>query len=155
MSQFWGTHLNRLDAKGRISVPSAFRTALRARTADGEPTAMVVRQSHKHPCIEGWPVDSFEALGTTLDQMDTFSEDQEDLATSLYSDAVRMETDKEGRISLPGEMIAYADLKDMAAFMGMGRIFQIWEPAAGAHRKKMAAESARHRTLTLPGTRVP
>lgn len=155
MSQFWGTHLNRLDAKGRISVPAPFRAALRARTGEGEPTAVVVRQSHKHPCIEGWPVDTFEALGATLDQMDTFGEDQEDLATSLYADAIRMETDKEGRILLPGEMIAYADLKDTAAFMGMGRIFQIWEPAAGARRKRTAAESTRHRALTLPGARAP
>ncbi len=149
MTQFLGTHQNRLDAKGRVSVPAAFRTALRG--TDGI-AALVLRPSHKHPCIEAWPPSAFQALAAPVDQLDTFSDAQDDLATSLYSDATPVEADREGRIVLPDALKAHAGLQDAVVFMGMGRIFTIWEPAAAEQRRAEARERARTRGFTLPGT---
>ena len=143
---FLGTHQNRLDAKGRVSVPAGFRSALRD---GGEASPFVVlRPSHKHPCIEGWPPAAFAELATPLDRLDMFSEDHEDLAAALYADAFPVDADKEGRIVLPEALAAHAGLADSVVFMGLGRIFQIWEPQAAAARR----ESARHRAraVTLP-----
>ena len=65
--QFLGTHQNRLDAKGRVSVPAAFRAALKAgNEANG--THLVLRPSHQHPCIEAWPAAVFEALAEPLNR---------------------------------------------------------------------------------------
>ena len=71
MSQFLGTHTNRLDAKGRVSIPAPFRAALRP-AAEGAP--LVLRPSHKHPCVEGWPAAAFQALAAPLDELDMFGE---------------------------------------------------------------------------------
>ena len=149
MTQFLGTHQNRLDTKGRVSVPAPFRAALRG--PDGV-AALVLRPSHKHPCIEAWPVSAFQALAAPVDSLDTFSDEQDDLATSLYADASPVEADREGRIVLPDVLKAHAGLQDAVVFIGMGRIFTIWEPSAAEQRRTDARERARSRSFTLPGT---
>ena len=148
MSHFLGTHQNRLDAKGRVSVPAAFRANLRG--SDGA-ASLILRPSHKHPCIEAWPEAVFQTLATPLDRLDMFSEDQDDLMMTLYADATRVEADKEGRIVLPESLVQHAGLSDNVVFMGLGRTFQIWEPAAAEKRRAEARNAARTRALTLPG----
>jgi MraZ protein len=150
MTTFMGTHLNKLDAKGRVSVPAPFRAALRAGSDEGA-AALVLRPSHKHPCIEAWPTAVFQALETPLDRLDLFSEAHDDLAASLYADAWPVEADREGRIVLPESLVAHAGLGEQVAFLGLGRTFQIWEPAAADRRRAEARERARARGLTLPG----
>jgi MraZ protein len=144
MSHFLGTHTNRLDAKGRVSIPAPFRATLRP-TAEGAP--LVLRPSHRHPCVEGWPALAFQALAAPLDELDMFGEAHDDLAAALYADAHPIEPDKEGRIVLPAELIAHAGLGDSVVFMGLGKTFQIWEPAAGERFRIEARERARARTL--------
>lgn len=85
-----------------------------------------------------------------MQEIDLFSEAHDDLAASLYADAFPLEADKEGRILLPESLVAHAGLSDSVVFMGMGRIFQIWEPAAAERRRTEARERARARGLTLP-----
>jgi MraZ protein len=148
MSQFLGRHHNRLDAKGRVSIPAPFRAALKSE--GGTSAALVLRPSHKHPCIEGWPPDEFQALATPLQRLSLFSDEHDDLATALYADAFPVETDREGRIVLPDTLITYAGLTDSVVFMGLGRIFQIWEPAAAERRRGAALEYVRVNNVTLP-----
>ncbi len=150
MTHFLGTHLNRLDAKGRVSVPAPFRDALR-NGGDGAPV-VILRPSHTYACIEAWPVAAFEALAGGLDRLDMFSEAHDDMALALYADAHALSPDKEGRIILPEALKSYAGLTDQVMFMGVGRTFQIWEPEAGARRRLDAAERARARRVTLPNS---
>jgi MraZ protein len=147
MFQFLGTHQNRLDAKGRVSIPAAFRSALRSDTEGVAP--LILRMSHKHPCIEGWPVARFQALATPLTQYNQFSDAHDNLSASLFADAFPAEADKEGRIVLPAELVEHAGLTNQVAFMGMGDLFQIWEPAAAARRRAEARDAARLQQLSL------
>lgn len=150
MVQFLGTHQNKLDSKGRVSVPASFRAALRGRD-ESNGTHLVLRPSHHYPCIEAWPSTEFEALAEPLNRLDIFSQAHDDLAASLYSDAFPVEADKEGRIVLPDSLVTYAGLGETVVFMGLGRIFQIWEPSAAERRRAEARDRARAHGLTLPG----
>ena len=150
MSQFLGTHLNRLDSKGRVSVPAQFRTVLRA----AEDPSIVLRPSHRHPCIEGWPAAIFAELEAPLETLDLFSESHDDMQATLYSDAYPVEPDKEGRIVVPDHLKQHAGLTDAVAFMGAGRIFMIWEPDAGARYKTEARARTDALRMTLPGRRT-
>jgi MraZ protein len=172
MAQFLGTHQNRLDAKGRVSIPAPFRAVLKAQGTGSVGTAgaasqsraqpgsaataapnvpLVLRPSHQHPCIEAWPEPAFQALAQPLDRLSQFSDEHEDLAATIYADAYPVETDKEGRIVLPDGLVAHAGLTDAVVFMGMGKTFQIWEPAAAERRRAAARERARERHFTVPG----
>jgi MraZ protein len=142
MSHFLGTHQNRLDAKGRVSIPAPFRAALRALAVEGAP-ALVLRPSHRHACIEGWPASLFAALATPLDRLDPFGDEHEDMAAALYADAFPVESDREGRIVLPEPLVRHAGVDETVVFMGLGRTFQIWEPQAAEARRREARERAR------------
>ena len=148
MTQFKGTHLVRRDGKGRVSIPAPFRAVLKGDLpANG---AVVLRPSHKHPCIEGWHPDAFAAQGAQIQALPRFSDEEDDLALALYSDAVDAEPDKEGRIVLAKDLADHAGLGEEVAFIGAGSHFQIWEPQAAQRRIAEARERARVLRMTLP-----
>jgi MraZ protein len=152
MSQFLGTHQNRLDAKSRVSIPATFRNALRMLPlpAASDTASVVLRPSHAHDCIEVWPASVFHALETTLSRYDPLSESYDDLAIALYGDAFPVEADKEGRIVLSDDLKAHAHLTDSVTFIGLGRTFQIWQPALARARLTQAREWARTKGMTAP-----
>lgn len=158
MADFIGTHHGKLDAKGRVSVPAPFRAALKAKSATGNiaataPSPLILRPSHKFPCIEGRTEQAFNALADELAKLAEFSDEHHDLATSLYSDSHRLEADKEGRIVLPAELIAHAGLnpENAIAFMGVGNTFEIWDIGAADRRKAEARERSAALRFTSPG----
>lgn len=149
MTQFKGTHTVRRDGKGRVSIPAAFRAVLKG-DHPVTPGAVVLRPSHKYFCVEGWHPAAFEAQGSQIQQLPRFSDEEDDLALALYSDAVDAEPDKEGRIVLPRELADHAGLDEEVTFVGAGSHFQIWEPAAAQRRIAEARERARVLRMTLP-----
>jgi MraZ protein len=152
MTHFLGSHLNRLDAKGRVSVPAAFRTALRAfGTATEGSVGMILRPSHKYPCVEAWPQAVFDKLAQQLDRYELFSPEYDNLAAAIYADAYPIESDKEGRIILNEMLASHAGISDNVIFMGTGPIFQIWEPEAAKRRAAEARQMVNSSGLTLGG----
>ncbi|CAI3923433.1 division/cell wall cluster transcriptional repressor MraZ [Commensalibacter communis] len=148
MSLFLGTHQNKLDAKGRVSVPASFRAALRKEQSK-ENNPLIFRPSHKMPCIEGWPLSIFSELTNSLNSLDLFSEEHDDIATTLYAEAWPIDSDREGRILLPDILKEHANLTDAVTFMGLGTIFQIWEPSAAAERCKTARQKVQQKNPSI------
>lgn len=151
MPLFLSTYLNRIDKKGRLSVPASFRTALSDQSFQG----IVLFRSTKHPCLEGFDYTTMAELSARLDQFDLFSDDQDDLAAAIFGDSVQLPFDGEGRVVLPESLMAHAGLstESEAAFVGMGRKFQLWAPAALQSRRAAAAANIKTKGLTLPGTK--
>lgn len=146
MTRFLGTHQTKLDSKGRVSVPAVFRAALRSlRSQDNGALeiSVILRPSHQYRCIEAWPEASFDTLTSELAQFSEISEQHDDLATALFADAYPLESDKEGRIIVPEDLLAHANITGPVAFMGIGSRFQLWEPAAAAERRANARERTR------------
>lgn len=149
MSQFKGTHRVRRDGKGRVSIPAPFRALLRAAEGSG---ALVLRPSHTHACVEGWHPAAFNAQSAQVQLLPRFSDEEDDLALALYSNAIDAEPDREGRIVLARELAEFAQLGEEVAFVGAGSHFQIWEPAAAERRIAEARERARALRVTKPPT---
>jgi len=118
--------------------------------AEAEVAKLILRPSHKQPCIEGWPAAAFNELDAPMQRLDVFSNDQDDLAFTLYADAAPLEPDKEGRIVLPAELAAHAGLADAVVFVGLGRKFEIWETGRLELRRAEARARTLARQLTLP-----
>ena len=149
MTPFMGSHVSRLDSKGRVSIPAPFRAVLKS-APDGD-TTLILRQSHKQRCIEAWPAHAFHSLAASLQQLDVFSDDQDDLAFTIYGGATEIAPDRDGRVVLPEELAQFAELGESVAFIGTGRMFQLWEPQAAERRRAEANERVVARNLTLPG----
>ena len=128
MDRFVGTHENRLDAKGRVSVPARFRELLRAGSEPHAPVRLMLRPSHKLDCIECWPAAGFERLAGTLNALDPLGDEYDRRSAMIYGRTTEVELDKEGRIVLGPKLTARARVTDRVAFMGMGELFQIWDP---------------------------
>lgn len=147
MALFLSTYVNRVDRKGRVSVPASFRAALSGQAFQG----VVLFRSSNHSCLEGFGQSAMEELSERLDRFDLFSAEQDDLATAIFGEAVQLPFDGDGRVVLPADMIAFAGLEEQAAFAGLGRKFQIWSPAHLEKRKTQAREHVKSGGLTLPG----
>jgi MraZ protein len=131
MDQFLGSHVNRLDAKGRISIPAPFRGVLKA-TQDS--ASVVLRRSHLHPCIDVWPMAMLEQSKARLAQMDMLDPAYDEIAARLFGDSLPADPDKEGRIIIPGRYLQHANITEMLTLTGRGTYFQIWEPDAAERR---------------------
>lgn len=149
MARFMGSHQNRLDKKGRVSVPAPFRAEL-TRLGTSE---IVLRPSHNQICIEVWSMPAFEAMAAGLERLDTFSEEQQVMSATLYSASSILTPDAEGRVMLPPELIEFARLGETVSFVGMGKTFEIWEPEAAKQRTNLAFNTARAKGMTLPPAR--
>jgi MraZ protein len=149
MTLFTGTHINRLDAKGRVSIPAPFRAVLKAN--DDGVGKLILRPSHLQPCVEGWTLQGFSKLTNAVQRMDLFSDDQDALGFTLFGEATELEPDREGRIVLPDLHAAFAGVTDSVGFVGCGNTFQIWDPAIIARRRAEALALVKARQLVLRG----
>ncbi len=154
MVGFNGTHANRVDAKGRVSIPAPFRAILRAPATEGACSAMLW-PSPSMACIEGWTHEAFTAMAAAIDQFPSFSQEQQYMSFAVHADAQGVESDREGRIAIPERLCQYAGISSDVVFVGMGKNFHIWEPAALEQWRAEVRESLRTRRISLPSLPVP
>jgi len=134
MSLFLSSFTNKVDAKGRISVPASFRAAVAGESFAG----VVLYRGFTGRCIEGMPMSRTERLADAADQGNIFDSKTDELTSMLFADARQLPFDVTGRICVPPDLLAHADISGEAVFVGRGKSFQIWAPSAF---KKMQAES--------------
>ena len=146
MALFLSTHENKIDKKGRVSVPASFRAELSEEAFQG----VVLFRSNIHNCLEGFAWSYMQEIGKRLDNFDLFSAEQDDLATSIFGTAVQLSMDGDGRIVLPQDLIGFANLTEKASFVGMGAKFQIWSPEMFASRRDVARQAVQSKGLTIP-----
>ncbi len=146
MGLFLSTAVNKIDKKGRVSVPSHFRNVVSALSFQG----VILFPSHHHACLEGFGIDYIEEISNRLDTFDLFSNEQDDLATTIFGESVQLAFDTDGRILLPQELREHAGLTNEAAFVGMGQKFQIWTPEGFQARKSASRANVASKSLTLP-----
>jgi len=149
MAALIGRHINKIDKKGRVSVPKPFRDSLAVADEVSDFSGIYVYRSFKYPAIEGCGEAFIQRLITSLDDLTLFSDEQDDLAATLLENAHPMTYDPEGRVMLPKELIEYAAIGSEAVFVGRGTRFQIWQLEAYESHNVKAFERARSRGATL------
>lgn len=143
---FLSTAVNKIDKKGRVSVPSNFRTVISVLSFNG----IILFPSHHYSCVEGFGIDYIQEISNRLDTFDLFSNEQDDLATTIFGESVQLPFDGDGRIILPQNLRDHAKLEGEAVFVGLGQKFQIWKPELFEERKKQSRDSVTSKSLSLP-----
>lgn len=149
MSLFLSTYNNKVDKKYRVSVPAPFRNALASQEFQG----IVVFKSSKYDALEGFGWDRMQEMSDRLDHFDMFSSEQDDMASLIFGEARQLPFDGNGRIILPEDLCEFCGISDQAAFVGMGKKFQIWAPERLSERMNAARTDVQNRGLTLPSAR--
>jgi len=125
MPLFTSTYTNRVDKKGRVSIPAAFRSTL-----PGDDQSIAVFPSLVSKAIEGFDYPYLEHISERLNNFDMLISPSltQNPAAKILSRSITITCDADGRIVLPQEFIRHTGITDRAIFVGLGRTFQIWAP---------------------------
>ena len=96
MDYVLSSYENKLDKKGRVSVPASYRSYLSNLGYNG----VICYPSFNNQSIEAWPQDRIEKISNSIDSLNPFDEKRDFFATSILSESINLQFDSEGRISL-------------------------------------------------------
>ena len=135
---FLSSYENKLDKKGRVSVPATFRSHLNSMGYNG----FISYPSFNQSALEACSQDRIEKLSNTIDSLNPFEEKRDYFATSILSESVNLQFDTEGRVSITDKLLKHANIKSNILFVGLGKTFQIWEPKIFEKFKLLARKNA-------------
>ena len=135
---FLSSYENKLDKKGRVSVPASYRSYLSNLGYNG----VICYPSFNNSSIEAWPQDRIEKISNTIDSLNPFEEKRDYFATSILSESSNLQFDTEGRVSITEKLLKHANIKNNILFVGLGKTFQIWEPKIFEKFKIIARKKA-------------
>lgn len=121
---FKGTYTHRIDPKGRLPVPAAFRRQLQDEAAQHVVLTLLDQ------CLAAYPPAEWHKLEAQLAALPAFSRQVKALTRLLASRAVDCELDTQGRILVPPALRAAAGLEREAVVVGVLNRFEVWSPAA-------------------------
>jgi len=142
---FLSSYENKLDKKGRVSVPASFRSHLSALGYNG----FIAYPSFNHEALEACSQDRIEKLSSTIDSLNPFEEKRDFFATSVLSESASLLFDGEGRVLVSEKLLSHAKIKNNILFVGLGKTFQIWEPKIFERFKVVARKKAYQNRASL------
>lgn len=124
VDRFLSNAVNRIDSKGRVSVPALFRAVLQKRGL-GELYAL---QAIDMAAIDAGGMDLLERYEARLAQDDPFLRSSDDMSFFCHGDGAFLKLDKDGRITVTDFIREHTGITDEVAFVGRGHFFQMWQP---------------------------
>lgn len=112
-----GEHKHNIDAKGRLIMPSKFRSDL------GE---KFILTRGLDGCLFGYPQEAWSVLEEKLQQLPLAKKEARAFTRFFYSAAVECELDKQGRINIPQTLRDYAKLEKVCNVIGVSDRIEIW-----------------------------
>ena len=122
---FISTYENKLDKKGRVSVPASYRSHLSALGYSG----VICYPSFTNSSIEFCPQDRLQKIIDTIDTLNPFEENRDIFSTSILANSFQLNFDSEGRVTIPDKFLTHSGIKEKVLFVGQGKTFQMWEPS--------------------------
>ncbi len=124
MNRFVSNFTNRLDSKGRVSIPAPFRAVLARDGFEG---------LYVHPALDAPALDAggnmlLDEIDAFLSTMSPYSDERDQLSTALLGTSEVLKVDPEGRVILTDTVKAHAGIVEAVTFVGLGHKFQMWEP---------------------------
>src|ERR1700736_1386869 len=124
MDRFVSNFTLRLDAKGRVSIPAAYRGVLARDGFDG----LYVYPTLDRPALHAGGNALLAEIEQLIGRFPPFLGEREDFSAALYGTSETLKIDGEGRVILSESLQAHAGIAEAVAFVGLGHKFQIWEP---------------------------
>ena len=146
MIRFLSNSVNRIDAKGRVSVPSGFRAIL----ASAGIQDIYCFQDFVFPAISAGGPDLLARLERQIDAADPFSPEANSMSLLVHGGGVYMRLDQEGRLMVTDFIRSFTGITDHVAFVGRGDHFQLWHPDVFQDMQRVAREDRRRVATQSP-----
>lgn len=152
MDRFVSTFTNKVDAKGRVSIPAAFRAVLeRDGYKSGGSAGIYCYPSLDAPALDAGGERLAQKIDGLLAGLQDYSDERDELSVALYGDVQVLSLDADGRIVLPEALRAHAGIDGQVTFVGLGDKFQMWEPGRFAERRERARNKVQDLRKLLGG----
>jgi MraZ protein len=150
LATFTGHTVNKVDRKGRVSVPASFRNELVKLSFPG---IVLYPSPEGLAALDGAGIDWLDNLSANFGTANPFAPKLPKSRMALFGQVERLGFDPEGRVILTRKLMEHAGISDSAAFIGMGDTFQIWQPDKGAAvlGDAIAGASAEFESVTRNG----
>jgi len=125
--QYLGFALNAVDAKLRVSVPSAFREIVAARSSERE---LIVGPSEYDDCLVAYDPDYSARLRAEIETRyeGNYSRERAQALRRAFGNTTRLKIDDGHRITLTGTLKDLIEADRLVYFLGAGEYFEIWNP---------------------------
>jgi len=123
MSFFTSEYDCKLDAKGRLALPSKVRAAL----PSGASEELVLRRGFE-PCLVLYPMLEYKKIYSKVKGLSEFTEEYRKVQRSFFRRNADVELDSAGRINIPKKMMEFANLEKEVTLVGLGNRIEIWNP---------------------------
>ncbi|EXL09778.1 division/cell wall cluster transcriptional repressor MraZ [Aquamicrobium defluvii] len=124
MDRFLSSSVNRIDAKGRVSVPAHFRSVVQKRGY----TELYALRCLDQPAMDVGGPDLLDRYEQRIAQEDPFLQTADDMSFFCHGDGAFLKLDQDGRITMTDFIREHTGIGQEVAFVGRGQFFQIWEP---------------------------
>lgn len=124
MDRFLSSSVNRIDAKGRVSVPAPFRAVVQKRGY----CELYALRGLDTPAMDVGGLDLLDRYEQRIAQEDPFQRTADDMSFFCHGDGTFLKLDQDGRIVMTDFIREHTGITQEAAFVGRGQFFQIWEP---------------------------
>ena len=141
MDRFLSSAINRIDSKGRVSVPAHFRSVVQKR-GYGDLYALRVLDV---PALDVGGLDLLDRYEERIALEDPFLQTADYMSFFCHGDGAFLKLDQDGRITVTDFLREHTGIEAEVAFVGRGTFFQMWEPS----RLKAHGEAVRARLLKL------
>ncbi|TCL74980.1 MraZ protein [Rhizobium sp. BK251] len=136
MDRFLSNATNRIDAKGRVSVPAAFRSVLARRNIQ----ELYCFQDFVFPAISAGGPELLERFERQIGAADPFAPDANQMSLLIHGGGVFMKFDAEGRLMVTDFIRDFTGITNEVTFVGRADHFQLWRPEAFQAAQAQARE---------------
>lgn len=138
LQMFFSTVEASIDARGRVLVPSSFRTAL-----EGASKFYLFPSIDRGGYLEGGGQPLMDEYLAILKNMSPHDRDRRAFITSIFSKGAEVSMDQAGRANLPANLLSVAGIEKELVFVGAMDRFQIWNPERfAAYENEMSEHAA-------------
>ncbi len=136
---FRGINTITIDTKGRLAIPTRYRSALGAE----EKVPLVVTIDTEETCLLLYTATQWQLIENNLQKLPSFNAAARRIQRLLIGHATDVELDSNGRVLLPTVLRTYAQLEKDVVMIGQGNKFEVWNQELWeAKREQWLAEEA-------------
>ena len=118
-----GTYECKVDAKGRVLLPSSLKKQLTPSLQNG----FVMKRSVFQPCLELYPMDQWNEMMAKINKLNRFVKKNNDFIRRFTAGVKVVEIDALGRLLIPKDLVVFSSISKDVVFSSAVNIVEIWD----------------------------
>ncbi len=121
-----GSYECKLDAKGRLALPSGLKKQLQAIVGEG----FVLKRSVFHKCLELYPMSEWNTEIAGVNKLNRFVKKNNDFIRMFMAGVKMLEMDGSGRLQISKDLINFSGIKKEVVLSSSVNRIEIWDKNA-------------------------